>query len=165
MPARQATASFDLQESLTFKISMLYNRLALGTSRELADGFDFALREWRVLALLARNAPMTASDLVARSPLDKASVSRSIASLVERKLVSVEPHATDARSRRLVLTRAGWKLYDRIAPRSAARQKALLSVLSENEQRTLFRALDKLTNRAVELLDEPAPSKTKVTSR
>jgi DNA-binding MarR family transcriptional regulator len=154
--ARDRATPFDLEDSLTFKVSMLYNRLALGTSRELANGFDLTLREWRVLALLARNEPMTATALVARSPLDKASVSRTVARLVDHGFVSVAAHAEDARARELELTRAGKRLYGRIAPRSIARQNALLSVLNANEKKALFHALDKLMARAADLLEESA---------
>ncbi len=152
--SRKPTEVFDLEQMLTYKVSLLYSRLALTTSRQLANQFDLALREWRVLALLGKAQPISASALVARSPLDKASVSRAVTNLEERGLVSAEPDPDDGRVRMLRLTRAGERLCERIAPLSVERHRALLSALTPGEQKTLFRALDKLLARANELLEE-----------
>ena len=154
MSSRKRTEVFDLEEMLTYQVSMLYSRLALATSRQLARGFDLALREWRVLALLAKAESISASDLVSRSPMDKASVSRAVTNLVNRGLVSTRPDPQDARVRNLALTRAGWRMYERIAPLSVERQQALLSALTSTEQKTLFRVLDKLMTCANEFLEE-----------
>ena len=53
MPSRKPP-SFDLEKMLSYRVSMLFGRLSVGTSRQLVGSFDLALREWRVLALLAK---------------------------------------------------------------------------------------------------------------
>lgn len=147
---RQKTqrAIFDLEEMLTFRISSLYSQLSAGTAQELAE-FGLILREWRVIAMLARHEPISASELVARSPLDKASASRAVASLVERKLMAVSASPTDARVKVLQLTPAGWALYTRVAPRSVARQKALMSALTASERELLNSMLHRIEKEAV----------------
>jgi DNA-binding MarR family transcriptional regulator len=152
--SRRKPPVFDLEQLLTYRISMLFNRLSVGTSRQLAGRFDLALREWRVLALLAKREPVSASTLVARSPLDKASVSRAVASLAERGLLVSKPSEEDRRSQTLALTREGRRLFRQIAPLSVERQQQLLADFSESERKALFRALDRLIERADELLAE-----------
>ena len=143
MERKNRQAIFDIENALTYRISQLFTRLSTGTTQDLA-AFGLVLREWRVMAMLARHEPLSASELVARSPLDKASVSRAIASLEQRDLVSVAPSTEDARVKVLHLTNAGWTLYGKIAPRSVARQKALMAVLTVSERASLMSMLDRL---------------------
>ena len=154
------TPLFDLEQTVTYRISTLYSRLSLLTSRQLARDFGLALREWRLLALLARNEPTSASALAARSPMDKASVSRAVASLKRRRLISRGPDRSDARSQRLELTAEGRRLYRRIAPLAGARQERLLSALKRAEHRAALEILDKLIARAGEMLGEDDPPVT-----
>lgn len=143
MERKNRQASFDIENALTYRISQLFTRLSAGTTQDLAT-FGLVLREWRVMAMLARHEPLSASELVARSPLDKASVSRAIASLEQRELVSVAPSTEDARVKVLHLTDAGWDFYGQVAPRSVARQKALMGVLTVSERASLMSMLDRL---------------------
>ena len=85
MPPRHPP--LELDRLFSYRISVLSNRLALGASRLYGRRFGLVLREWRVLALLGQFAPMSARDIIERSALDKASVSRAVASLAERSLV------------------------------------------------------------------------------
>ncbi len=143
MERKNRQATFDIENALTYRISQLFGRLSAGTTQDLAS-FGLVLREWRVMAMLARHEPLSASELVARSPLDKASVSRAIASLEQRHLVSVAPSTQDARVKVLHLTDAGWDLYGQIAPRSVARQKALMAVLTVSERASLMSMLTRI---------------------
>lgn len=143
MERKNRQATFDIESALTYRISHLYIRLSAGTTQDLAT-FGLVLREWRVMAMLARHEPLSASELVARTPLDKASVSRAIASLEQHDLVSVVPSMEDARVKVLHLTDAGWDLYGQVAPRSIARQKALMGVLTVSERASLVSMLDRI---------------------
>lgn len=151
MPSRKPP-SFDLEKMLSYRVSMLFGRLSVGTSRQLVGSFDLALREWRVLALLAKLEPVSATALVARSPLDKASVSRAVANLTERDLVVAKPSDEDRRAQTLALTAEGRRLFHKIAPLSVERERLLLEGFSESERKALFRSLDKLIERSGELL-------------
>ena len=143
---------FNLEEMLTYKMSMLMSKLALDTSRLLEDGFGLANRDWRILALIGKHGSMAGRDLVARSPMDKATVSRAVKNLLKRKLIESSLHRSDGRIQVLALTASGRKLYSQIAPFSLARQHALLAVLTQAEQRAIYRILDKLTRCADHLL-------------
>lgn len=154
---KKPQASFDIEQSLTFRISSLYGVLSAGTIQELSGTFGLAFREWRVMAILAKHEPLSASDLVARSPMDKASVSRAVSSLVRRKLVVVAQDESDARVKVLRLTEEGWDLYQRVAPRSVARQKALLSALTTSERESLYFMLDRIEKEAIRYFSKIQP--------
>lgn len=138
-----------LEELLTYRISSLYSLLSAGTAKDLSIPHGLVLREWRVMVLLAGNEPMSGSELAARSLLDKASVSRAVSSLEARKLISVTLSGIDARMKVLRLTDAGWDLYAEVAPRSIARQKRLMSVLTPAERKALSSMLARIEKEAV----------------
>jgi len=156
---------FDLEKMLSYRLSTLSNRLYVGTTRQVESGFGLVTREWRVLALLGKLEPVSASELVARSPMDKASVSRAVASLAKRGLVVVKPDSSDRRVQQLAMTNAGRKLYAQVAPLSLARHRALLAALTPEERISIFAMLDKLIARADALLAETPRKGAKKASR
>ncbi len=138
-----------LEELLTYRISSLYSLLSAGTAKELSAPHGLVLREWRVMVLLAGNEPMSASDLAARSLLDKASVSRAVASLVQRGLLTVTVSDMDARMKVLRLTEEGWRIYADLAPKSLQRHKRLMSALTPAERKSLTSMLSRIEKEAV----------------
>ena len=138
-----------LEELFTYRISSLFSQLQAGTAKDLGSPHGLVLREWRVMVLLAGNEPMSASALAARSLLDKASVSRAVSSLLARNLVDVTASSADARMKVLRLTDAGWDLYGQVAPKSLARHKALMSVLTPSERKSLVSMLARIEKEAV----------------
>lgn len=150
--ANRRAPVLDLEELLTYRLAAIYSRLSTSISRQLAQHHGLALREWRVLAMLARHEPLSGSELVARSIMDKASVSRGATALLARKLIVATPHRQDKRAQLLRLTPAGWRLYNDVVPLSRARQAALLAPFDERERRTLFTLLERLERRVFEVL-------------
>ncbi len=85
--------------------------------------------------------------------MDKVRVSRAVASLLERKLLLRRPCKTDNRAFLLNLSASGQRLYRRIVPQALAWEHSLMQPLSEGERRTLFRLLDKLDGRLLQMGD------------
>lgn len=137
---------FDLERMLSYRISKLYHRSYAAAAKDIA-GKGLALREWRVMALLGPGRTMKASDLVERSLMDKASVSRAVATLVERGLLASEADPEDGRVQRLSLTAAGRRLHRTMAPATLSRHAALLDALDPSERKVVFRIFDKLIAR------------------
>jgi DNA-binding MarR family transcriptional regulator len=147
--------AFGLERRLTHRISVLHSQLARAW-RHVGDDSELALREWRVLALLVHTDGLTASDLVAHSSLDKASISRAVANLERSGLIAARADSRDGRVRNLRVTAKGKRTHARVAPRSSKRHRALLGALAPSEQRALFEMLDKLIARSSELAAEEA---------
>ena len=157
MANQKQSPIFNIDDSVTFRISRLFSKLNTGVARQLSEQFQLLSREWRALALLAQHEPMTASELVERSPMDKASVSRAVARLTELGYINTVPHPEDGRMQTIRLTRSGWAVYRRIAPHSVARQASLLSVLSASERKAFFASLDRIEGQVAVLFNGDTP--------
>jgi len=150
---------FDLERMLSYRISKLYHRSYAAAAKDIA-GRGLALREWRVMALVGPKRKMRASDLVDGSLMDKASVSRAVATLVERGLLTTEADPSDGRVQRLSLTPAGRRLHRSVAPTTLARHRAMLEALDPAERKAVVAIFDKLIGRLERLTAErPGPRK------
>jgi DNA-binding MarR family transcriptional regulator len=158
MTTTKTSAVFNIDDSVTFRISRLFSKINTGVARQLGNQFHLLLREWRALALLAQHEPMSASDLVERSPMDKASVSRAVARLTELGYIHTDPNPLDGRMQTIRLSRSGWSVYRKIAPLSVDRQASLLSVLTAAERKTFFSMLDRIEAQATKHFSDDAVS-------
>ncbi len=138
----------DLQRFFPYRLAVLAEDVSRTVAQLYADRFDMSRQEWRVLAAVAANKQMAAKDIAEYSTLDKMSVSRAIAALEAKALVSREEDPADRRNKLLALTPSGRALYQRIVPLVRAREAYLLEALSPGERDMLDGMLDKLTARA-----------------
>lgn len=134
----------DLERYVPALLVFLANKLTSGASSLLRRHFGVGTTEWRIMALLAVEPWITANRVCKVIGFDKAAVSRSLAMLQDKALVSSRPHASDSRSQQLALSRAGWRLHDRIIRLSLAREERLLSGLSAAEREQLIALLNRL---------------------
>ena len=155
--AQDSEASLDLAAFLPYRLSILQ----LAVSRCLAQiyGRRFALsrHEWRALAVLAQEAPLTAVEVAERTSMDKVQVSRAVAKLIAAGRVKRETDPEDRRRAPLSPTSEGRAIYRRIVPLVKARERDLTSALTPAEARALDGILDKLHDRALELLHNEPP--------
>jgi DNA-binding MarR family transcriptional regulator len=133
-----------LEHFITYRLNVLSNMMNRQIGRMLNQQFDISLPDWRVLAILGRFQNMSVRDVAARSQMDKAMVSRSVARLVKRDLVSSQATANDGRLVALSLTVAGQEMYAAIMPIALERQQHLSDCLTDEERVAFDRAIDKL---------------------
>jgi DNA-binding MarR family transcriptional regulator len=149
---RTSPKDYGLHGLLTYRLLVLSNTLGKGAMRLYATRYGISLAEWRMLAALAIEAPLSVNALAAAIRADKSWVSRTVASVVERGLAVVREVPTDARRTEIELTAAGRALYAKILPEALARQRRLMSVLSMAERRAVDSILNKLQQAADELM-------------
>jgi DNA-binding MarR family transcriptional regulator len=137
-------SSLSLDDFLPYRLSVLSNAV----SRQVADIYEreFALSiwQWRVIAVLGEQAGMTSTEVAQRTLMDKPTVSRALASLLERRLVERVTDEEDRRRMPLALTDAGLSIYRAIIPRALACEQALLDSLTTDEAALLQKVLGKL---------------------
>ncbi|HEY6940450.1 helix-turn-helix domain-containing protein, partial [Dokdonella sp.] len=77
-------APLELERFLPYRLSILSNRVSQAIAREYQDRFDLSMTEWRVMAVLARydGHGLSASEVAARTEMDKVAVSRALTRLV-----------------------------------------------------------------------------------
>jgi len=122
-------------------------------SRELHPDLDGAA--YGLLALLEDSGPLRASDLVARLGLDKSTVSRQVASLVELGMVTREADPADGRAQVLRTSQEGASRLAAIREARRARWEADLADWPADDVATLAELLSRL-NRLGEARDDLA---------
>jgi len=146
-------STLDLQRFFPYRLAVLAEDVSRTVAQLYADRFDLTRQEWRVLAAVAANRRMAAKDIAEYSTLDKMSVSRAVAALEAKALISREEDPADRRNKLLALTPSGRALYQRIVPLVRARETYLLEALDPAEREMLDGMLDKLAARARSLRD------------
>ena len=136
-----------LDDYLPYRLSISSNAVSRLIARAYEDRFGLTIPQWRLIAVLAEG-PLTQQAIVARTAMDKVTVSRAAQALVTRHLVGRAAHQADGRSHLLALTDEGRRLYAEIAPLALAYEAALLSGLTPAEVETLKRLLMRLETAA-----------------
>ncbi|GJD53465.1 Transcriptional regulator SlyA [Methylobacterium crusticola] len=134
----------DLAAYVPALLTFLANKLTRTGSALYRARFGVGITEWRILSLLALEPGITANRICQVIGFDKGPVSRSVAFLADRDLVTVETDAADARRHRITLTAAGLALHDRIIRVALERERRLLAPLSPEERRVLVGLLNRL---------------------
>ncbi|MBM7806265.1 DNA-binding MarR family transcriptional regulator [Geodermatophilus bullaregiensis] len=111
-------------------------------ARELHPDLDGAA--YGLLALLQDAGPLRASDLVTRLGLDKSTVSRQVASLVDLGMVTRAPDPADGRAQVLTTSAEGAARLARIREARRARWEADLSGWPADDVATLGELLARL---------------------
>ncbi|MPS28453.1 MAG: MarR family transcriptional regulator [Alcaligenaceae bacterium] len=146
--------AYDFRTLLTHRILVLSNTFGKGAVRLYAQEYGVQLAEWRLLAaLMTESAPDSVNDLAVALGTDKGWISRTTAALVKKGLAATVSEASDGRRFRIVLTPEGRRVYDRILPAAIARQRRLVSVLTNDELRSLNEMIDKLQRQATALTE------------
>ena len=129
---------------ISFQISRVNRLLKRQAIQILAKHSDFALIEWQVISTIAASTSNSVADLTGNAAIDKAQFSRGLALLVKRDFVEKRPHATDARTSTVRMTKKGRDAFEQIMPHMRTRDQTLRVGLTEAEQRNLSRILKKL---------------------
>ena len=146
-----------LDAYLPYRLSVASNAVSGLIARAYEDRFGLSIPQWRLLCVLAEDGARTQGQLVARTVMDKVTVSRSAQGLVKRRLIGRSQHALDGRSHVLALTAEGQRLHAEIAPLALAYEAELIAGLERDEVALLQRLLSRLQASAERLAAGGAP--------
>ena len=133
-----------LDKFLPYQLSVTSNAVSSAIARTYEVLFGLRVPEWRLIAVLAEQEGVTQQALVARTEMDKMTVSRAAQALVKRGLVTRVPHGRDKRSHTLALSEEGRALYAQIAPKALELEEKLLKQFGAREVEQLKKTLAKL---------------------
>ncbi|MBP7705379.1 MAG: winged helix-turn-helix transcriptional regulator [Caulobacter sp.] len=153
LPTRPGEPTLALDDYLPFRLSVASNGVSRLIARAYEDRFGLSIPQWRLMAVLAEET-LTPQAIVARTAMDKVTVSRAAQGLVTRHLVARKASPSDGRSHTLGLTETGRRLYAEIAPLALAYEAALLAGLAPAEVAQLKRLLQRLEGAAARLSGE-----------
>ena len=147
------------RRSINFRVHALASSLFKGAQQFYGARFGVGISEMRILSNLDSDGPLSASQLVVLTAMDKALVSRILNALYARELLVASASSSDPRRRSWALSRTGRELVDRLRPmwkrREAVIQAGLTTaeyVLLEDLLERLFRASEALREEEARLL-------------
>jgi len=144
-------AALKLEEFLPYRLNVCASLVSQALSRIYADRYKIGVPEWRVLVTLGQFPMMTAKAIGNHSHMHKTKVSRAVALLERRKLVTRRANRADLREAFISLTPAGRDVYKELAPIALDFVRQLLDTVDAADCAALDRALKKLTERSSQL--------------
>jgi DNA-binding MarR family transcriptional regulator len=144
----EGDGSLKLDAYLPYRLSVASNAVSGLIARAYQDRFGLSVPQWRLVCVLAEDGELTQGQIVARTVMDKVTVSRAAQGLLNRGLVVRSEHHADGRSHVLALSPEGRALHGEIAPLALAYEAALISGLAPDEVALLKRLLTRLQSAA-----------------
>ena len=147
-------APLKLEHFLPYRLNVVASLVSQALSRIYADRYGIGVPEWRVLVTLGQYGMMTGKAIGAHSHMHKTKVSRAVALLEKRKLVTRRANRADLREAFLTLTPAGRAMYDDLAPTALEFARRLSDALDPTDRAAFERSIDRLTERSAKLAAE-----------
>jgi DNA-binding MarR family transcriptional regulator len=133
------------QEHIAVLLSSVGTRLNRGATAYYRTAWNLSMVDWRLLIVLRDTEFLNVGELSEAADLDKAAVSRSLALLEERKLISVEQTRTRGRAAIAKLTAEGRKLSEKLLRVSLEREALLFKYFTPADKQRLNVLLHQLT--------------------
>jgi DNA-binding MarR family transcriptional regulator len=146
-----------LDDFIPYKLSVVANRISQSIGRLFETQFNLQVPEWRILMALYAYGTLSFNEVVERTSMDKARVSRAQRRLVDLKMITVQSDPNDGRRIFLTITRDGAKICKNVLPEAARTQAWFLEGLTDAEQVQLDTILNKLMARSQLLIGTNAP--------
>jgi DNA-binding MarR family transcriptional regulator len=151
LPALQHALRLD--DYLPYRLSVAANAVSQLIARAYVDRFGLTVPQWRLMAVLGEDSPLTPQALCGRTVMDKVTVMRAARGLLQRRLLRRQPNAEDGRSHRLSLTATGERMYEEVAPLALKYEATLLAGIEAADVVKLERWLRRLQHTAAALID------------
>ena len=146
----------DLSSHLPFRVAVVSNLLALNRDWKIRNVTDLDPRELRVLLNIGSYMPVKSADIAYQSRLDSYTVSRAVKKLHSLNLIESRPDSFKKNVKNLVLNEQGLAVYQEVTKALDERSKQLESVLSSDEILAFYEMLERIENKAEQLLAEQA---------
>jgi len=134
-----------LDEFLPYRLNVCASLMSTALSRIYVDRYKIGVPEWRVLVTLGELGMITDKAIGQHGHMHKTKVSRAIALLERRKLVSRKANRADLREAFLSLTPTGREIYNELAPIALDFSRRLMETVDSADRAALDRALSRLT--------------------
>lgn len=145
------TVALKLEEFLPDRLAMLSNAISRVFS-QLYARHDLSMSEWLVLMTLDQFGEMTAKTFGTKTRMHKTKVSRIVATLLKKGLISRRSNHTDLRQSLLRLTPLGRHVHGECTPLAADLARRLEDAIAVTDRDALDRSLSSLTARSEQLI-------------
>jgi DNA-binding MarR family transcriptional regulator len=154
VPAASGAPLLRLEDFLPHRLNVLSSLVSQALTRVYGQRYGIGIPEWRVLVTLGQYGVMTGKAVGAHTHMHKTKVSRAVAQLEERKLVSRRANRDDLREAFLSLTPPGRAVYEEAAPIALDFTNRLSEVVAPSDRAAFDRAVRQLTERSAKLVIE-----------
>ena len=146
-------SALSLDGFLPYRLSVLSNAVSSKIANIYQREFDLSDWQWRNIAVLGEREGLTSTEVAQRTLMDKPTVSRAAATLIERGILERHIDRDDRRRAPMRLTDEGRAIYAAVIPRALASEQELLDAMNADEIATLHGLLSRLS--AVVSPDKP----------
>lgn len=146
----------DLSNHLPFRVAVVSNLLALNRDWKIRNLCELDPREMRVLLNIGSYMPIKSADIAYQSRLDSYTVSRAVKKLLELNLIETQADSHKKNVKNLLLNNKGKVIYHQVVVAMEERSQQLENVLSVEELGQFYQMLEKVENKAEQLLAEQA---------
>ena len=153
--ADRTVSLLKLEEFLPDRLAVLSSVVSRVLS-QLYARHDLSVNEWLMLVTLAQFGEMTAKALGAKNRMHKTKVSRIVATLLARGLISRRSNYADLRQSLLHLTPLGQHLHEECTPLAADLAKRLEDAIEVADREVVDRCLTRLMARSEQLISAGA---------
>jgi DNA-binding MarR family transcriptional regulator len=138
--------TLDLERYVPAFITFIANKLSNSATALYQRKFGVNVTEWRIMSLLAIEPGIPAGRICQVIGFDKGPVSRTLAVMQKRGLITIRTDPDDGRTHMISLTAKGRTTHDQVIVAALQRERGLLSCLSRDEQEVLIDLLRRLHN-------------------
>ncbi|WP_419904101.1 MarR family winged helix-turn-helix transcriptional regulator [Kiloniella sp.] len=142
------TKSFDLQEFFPYQVRVFYRAVSQSVAEVYTKTHGLTVYQWRVMVVLGNKQPLSASEVVEYSSLDKVQVSRAIKGLLNRDFIERRVDSVDKRKVNLLLTEEGGRVLEELVPLVLKREAEILEGLNPEEKATLEGLMSRVLSNA-----------------
>lgn len=144
-PAPLTSDELELDRFVPYRLAVLADWVSRSLAHTYQSRFGITIPEWRILANLAREEPLSAGALSERTNMEKPRVSRALQRMTRNGLIEREPAPEDQRVAVIGLSQHGRELYAQIAPLALEWERDMLSGMSPAERLALDQLLARLS--------------------
>lgn len=127
-----------------YRLLLVSKMIDRETASSLHREFALSLPEWRILAFVCGIGPSSASEIGHAAQIDRAEISRAVAKLETKQLVSRKGEGRNRKRLTISPTKAGADLFARVRARRAEFSRSILRNLSQEEADVLSGILEKI---------------------
>jgi DNA-binding MarR family transcriptional regulator len=141
---QDVAAAFELTNFFPYLVRVYYRAVSEAVSNVYSSRYNLSMSEWRTMVVLGPNGALSASEIVARSSMDKVNVSRAIKGLQKIGFLRRDIDGQDKRRAVLRLTEKGSEALAVLVPLVRQVEENLLTGLSGAERKTLIDLMDRV---------------------
>jgi len=145
----------DQQQWVAYRLSILTGYNMRGLAVMYKKRFGLSVAQWRVLTVIGRHAPASATTVAGYTSLEPDKVTRAVDTLVRFGLVKRRSDQRDLRFVVLTLSPKGMRVNKEIEKVRNAMELEFVSALTRREVKMLYDLLDKLQVRAEQMFRRP----------